>query len=186
MSQADEWRVLGEETVFEGGSFLRVLRQDVVTDAGRRVPDFYQVILPDFVIACSLTSDGRVLTLWQYKHGSRRYGLTFPAGHIEPGEAPEAAMRRELLEETGFTAERVVFLGRYAMNGNQQCGFAHLFLLEGCRWVTKADSGDLETMELRLMSFDDVDAALAEGAISILPHLSVWHAARAYLARSGA
>lgn len=157
-----------------------------MTDTGRHVPDFYQVILPDFVIACALALDGRVLTLWQYKHGSRPNGLTFPAGHIEPGENFEPAMRCELQEETGFEATRTYFLGRYAMNGNQQCGIAHLFFIDGCCRVAQPDSGDLESMQLRLMSVAEVDAALADGAISILPHVCVWHVARTYLARSGA
>lgn len=185
MSRFDKWSILGEETVFEGGAHLRVLRQHIVTDTGQHVPDFYQVVLPDFVIACALALDGRVLTLWQYKHGSRHYGLTFPAGDIEPGENPELAMRRELKEETGFEAGRTIFLGRYAVNGNQQCGFAHLFLLEDCRRVTQPDTGDLESMQLCLMSVDEIDAAFANGAISILPHVSVWHVARTYLTRSG-
>lgn len=183
VSQPDKWRILGEETVFEGGSFLRVLRQHIVTETGRHVPDFYQVVLPDFVVGCALTPDGRVLTLWQYKHGSRCYGLTFPAGHIEPGEESDCAMRRELREETGFEAQQTVFLGRYAVNANQQCGFAHFFLLYGCHQVTEPDSGDLESMQLRLMSVTEVDAAFADGSISILPHVSAWHLARTHLAR---
>lgn len=64
MSRPDKWSILGEETVFEDGAHLRVLRQLIVTDTGRHVPDFYQVILPDFVIACALALDGRVLTFW--------------------------------------------------------------------------------------------------------------------------
>ena len=163
MSRPDKWSILGEETVFEGGAHLRILRQHIVTDTGRHVPDFYEVVLPDFVIACALAVDGRVLTLWQYKHCNRYYGLIFPAGHIEPGANPELAMRRELKEETGFEAERTIFLGRYAVNGYQQCGFAHLFLLEGCRWVTQPDSG--ESMQLCRMSMDEINAAFARGRI---------------------
>jgi ADP-ribose pyrophosphatase len=170
----DKWSILGEESVFEGGAHLRVLRQHIVTDTGLHVPDFYQAVLPDFVIACALALDGRVLTLWQYKNGSRCYDLTFPAGHIEPGENSQGAMRCELLEETDFEAGRAVFLSRYAVNGNQQCGFAHLFLHEGCRQVTALDCGDLESLHLRLKSVAEVDAALSDGAISILPHVSVW------------
>jgi ADP-ribose pyrophosphatase len=40
-----------------------------------------------------------------------RHTLELPAGHVERDEAPEAAARRELLEETGFEADRLELLG---------------------------------------------------------------------------
>jgi len=39
---------------------------------------------------------------------------SFPGGRLEPGEAPEAAARRELFEETGLAAGPLVPLGRFA------------------------------------------------------------------------
>lgn len=38
-----------------------------------------------------------------------------PAGLLEPGEDPEAAARRELMEETGLVPDRLVFTGRYIL-----------------------------------------------------------------------
>lgn len=180
--KSDVWTILGEETVFEAKPFVSVKRQDVVTNSGQKVHDYYQVELPDFVILCPMTEQGQIITIWQYKHGSRRYGLTFPAGHIEPGETAEAAAGRELIEETGYRPGRTEFLGSAAVSGNQACGHAHLFMVRDCRREREPNSGDLETMDLKLMSVTEVEAAIREGAISVLPHLALWGLVRA---RSG-
>ena len=171
------WTIVKEETVFSAKPFVEVSCQHVVTDSGVEVKDYYQVKLPNFAIACALTEAGEVITLWQYKHGGRRHGLTFPAGEFR-NEDPGQAMRRELLEETGYEAQEVVDLGHYAVSGNQGCGTAHFYLMTGCRPVAEADSGDLEQMELRLMSVAEIDAALRDGAIAVMPHVALWALAR--------
>jgi ADP-ribose pyrophosphatase len=173
------WTILGEQILLDAKPFVQVARQHVLTSDGRHIDDYYQVWLADFAIVCAFTAGNEVITLWQYKHGARRHGLTFPAGTIDANEAPEQAARRELMEETGYEARRLRFLGRYALSGNQGCGFAHLFIAEDCVKVAEPRSGDLEEMELRLMSTAEVDAALRAGEIHILPHLAIWTAARA-------
>ncbi len=178
MADADAWTVEAEEVVFAAEPFLDVRRQRVRTSSGRVVDDYYQITVPDFAIGCAVTSDRQIITLWQYKHGARASGLTFPAGMIEAGEPPEEAMRRELLEETGYLAGETKFLGRYVCNSNQGAGWAYLFLLEDCTAVAEAAPGDLETMTLRLMEVADVDAAVHMGDVKGLAHLAVWMTAR--------
>lgn len=48
----------------------------------------------------------RVLLERQYRYAAEDYLLELPAGRIDPGESALAAGRRELLEETGYTARR--------------------------------------------------------------------------------
>jgi ADP-ribose pyrophosphatase len=172
------WTILEDETVFEAKPFVRVTRQRVITCQGKEVPDYYQVGLPDFVLVWALTPSEDVITLWQYKHGGRSYGLTFPAGEIAGDEPIEAAARRELMEETGYRASEVQVLGKYAVNGNQGCGHAYLCTAKGCVQVAEPRSGDLERMDLKLMSIADVDAAVRGGEISVLPHLALWGSVR--------
>ena len=50
-------------------------------------------------------SPPRVLLERQYRYAADDYLWELPAGHIDPGEAPAQAAKRELLEETGLTAK---------------------------------------------------------------------------------
>jgi len=54
---------------------------------------------------------GRFLLVRQFRAAIGRELLEIPAGTLEPGEAPLACARRELIEETGFAARRWRKLG---------------------------------------------------------------------------
>jgi ADP-ribose pyrophosphatase len=54
---------------------------------------------------------GRFLLVRQFRAAIKRELLEIPAGTLEPGEAPLACARRELIEETGFAARRWKKLG---------------------------------------------------------------------------
>ncbi|MDP3320362.1 MAG: hypothetical protein Q8S58_14655, partial [Bosea sp. (in: a-proteobacteria)] len=58
------------------------------------------------------------------------------------------------------------------------CGQGHFFLITGCERVAPPESGDLETMELRLMSVEAIDKALHENQFALMPHVALWALAR--------
>jgi ADP-ribose pyrophosphatase len=67
---------------------------------------------PGAVLVVPFLTGGRVIFLRQYRPSVGRYLWELPAGTMEKGEPPLACARRELIEETGFKAKRVVKLGK--------------------------------------------------------------------------
>jgi ADP-ribose pyrophosphatase len=65
----------------------------------------------DFVVIF-VEQDNKLLMVNQYRYPINDVQLEFPAGGIEQNEEPEDAARRELLEETGYKAKNMQFLGR--------------------------------------------------------------------------
>ena len=172
------WKTISEETVFSAEPFLFVTKQHVDIGNGTIIDDFYKVRLRPFVLTVPVLENGNVLVIRQYKHGPGRISLTFPAGYREDGEAPETAIERELLEETGYRGTNAVQLGEFVDNGNQGGCSGNYFIHRQCARVQAPASGDLEEMVLEEKTATELDRALFNGDIAIIHHAAAWSMAR--------
>jgi len=120
------WKTLSRRLAFDASPYLRVFREEVEVAPDHVIPDFRQVELRSFVLVVPVQPDGYVVTMTGYRHGPRRECLSLPGGFIDPGEMPESAARRELVEEAGLTPSRVIGLGDFVDNGNQRGAWLRL------------------------------------------------------------
>lgn len=182
------WRVLDRSLVFDARPRLAVWRERIALPNGRRVDEYFEVALPDFVILVAVTPDDRAVMLEGYKHGAKGRCLTFPGGLLERGEDPERAARRELREETGFCCEEIVPLGSYIVNGNQRCATAHIFYGTDSRLATRPTETDLENAKRTLVPFDLLPLHVGFEGFNLMPHatalgLAFMHRARLAVAQ---
>ncbi len=100
-------------------------------------------------------AEGRVLL--RYPTGTYGgYAWTFPKGGADPGESPEKAAVREVLEETGYEAEVVELLGDFAGTTST----TRFWLMRPCRRVAEPDP--VETSGVRWATFAEAGALIAE------------------------
>ncbi len=92
--------VLSRSTVYTSPWFV-VLAREVRLPGDASPQTYLSVKPPDYVTVLALTRDGRVPLVRQYRPAVEAYTIELPSGHIDGDESPEAAARRELLEETG-------------------------------------------------------------------------------------
>lgn len=83
------------------------------------------------VAIVAVNEKGELLLVRQYRHAVGKTLLEIPAGKLEPGEEPMASARRELLEETGCEAERLIKLISFYSTPGFTTEELHLFLATG-------------------------------------------------------
>ena len=132
---------------------------------GKVVKDYHRVQMPEYTVVFVETRNGQVIVERQYKHGIGGVTLMLPAGLVETGEDTLKAAQRELLEETGYAATEWKHLGSFVPNSNYGCGKAHLYHARNARRVANPDAGDLEEIEIVLMTRDELLKALGAGQV---------------------
>ena len=108
--------------------------------------------------------DPTILVERQYRHAAGQFLLELPAGRIEPNEAPLAAAKRELIEETGFRARRWSRLVRYYASPGFLAETMQVFLAEDIRPGTAQPEPD-EKIELLHIPLSELMRLIRSGKI---------------------
>lgn len=158
-------RLISSRTVYRGPVFW-VTTDDVQEPGGVRARrDVIHHTGSVVVLAVDETrSEPHVLLERQYRHAAKGYLWELPAGRIDAGEKPLPAAKRELLEETGYTASR----WRRILNFYASPGFVaetmSVYLATGLRAGT-AQPEDDEVIQLRMVPLSTALRMVLNGTI---------------------
>src|SRR5271167_62330 len=123
---SNPWRTLSSRLVYEN-PWIRVREDQVRRPDG--LPGIYGVV--EFknraVGVLPVEADGSIWLVGQFRYPLRAYSWEIPEGGGLPSEMPEATARRELREETGFTAGRVELLSTSHLSNSVSDELAYLF-----------------------------------------------------------
>jgi len=160
------WRPRGSRVLFESHWFG--LRQDDVEPPDGQPITYTYVEHPGYAMIVPLLEDGRVVMERVYRYTIQETLLECPSGGLD-GDAPEAAARRELEEETGWVANSVELLGAfYGSKGISNERF-HLFLGSDLHYSGRTALEATEQIEVELVPLERaVELALA-GEITDAP-----------------
>jgi ADP-ribose pyrophosphatase len=119
-------KILARKVIYEG-RILKLRVDTVRTVDGRR--STREIVEHDPCIGVvAVDGEDNVLLVRQYRLATGKELLEIPAGGIDRGESPEAAVVREMREETGLRPDKVERLGGFYLSPGFSSEYLHLFL----------------------------------------------------------
>jgi 8-oxo-dGTP pyrophosphatase MutT (NUDIX family) len=115
---------------------------------------------PDWVNVVALTPEKKILAVRQFRFGIRQLSLEIPAGLVDPGEAPLQAAKRELDEETGYTAREWKSLGWSYANPAFLTNRVHNFLALDAQRTGSPHLEEGEDLEAYELSLEEIERAI--------------------------
>ena len=103
---------------------------------GNEHPHYY-IDTSDFVVIVALNEQGQLLVVRQFRAAVNQFTLELPAGHVEPGETPEEAARKELCEETGCEAGSLELLAKYSPSTARFTNYMWVYFASSVRTAEK-------------------------------------------------
>ena len=156
-----KWKILSSQYLFND-LWFKVRKDRCESPQGKIIDPYYVYEFPTWVTALALTKDNQVILERQYRHGLGRVDLELPGGCVDDTDSSlEVAIRRELLEETGYTFEDIEYLGETSSNPSTNNNLMHMYLARGGTATHIQELDPNEEIELVLVSMDELKAMLA-------------------------
>jgi len=174
-----KWKLLKSEQLFKDMWFS--VRKDVCEKPdGSIVSPYYVYEFPDWVTALAITEDGKVIMERQYRHALGVTCFEIPGGCVDDTDPSlEAAIARELEEETGYTFKNFEYLGKTSANPSTNNNWMHMFLATGGKLTGKQTLDHNEDIEVHLMTMDELLELVYRGEIVQSMHVTtIFHALR--------
>ncbi len=112
-----------------------------------------------------IDSDGNIVLVQQYRYPYAQTMLEIPAGKIDgPAEGHLSCGVRELQEETGYTADRMEYMGTVYPSPGFLTEVLHLYCAMGLQ-SGESNPDEDEFVEVLRLSVDDLERKIANGEI---------------------
>jgi len=164
------WKTLESKRIATLGD-LRLHKDRILSKTGFEMVH-PRLLVDDFSIVVPVLGRDKLVMIWNYRHAIQGWELELPAGHIEKGESPEACARRELEEETGYSARFWKRLGWFHPSPGISSQRAYAYL------ARRLKNGDLHRepyefgMEVKTLGVRDAYKRLWRGEIVHSPTAS--------------
>jgi ADP-ribose pyrophosphatase len=155
-------KLLKSEVLYQGKVFR--LQRDTVIEPGGVQAERDIIVHPGSVVVLPIFKDGRVLLIRQYRHSVGEFLWELVAGRKEPNESPLAGARRELLEETGYTAKRLRKLMRVVPTPGFVNEWMWIFAAEGLTEGAAQPEED-EKITPRIFTLKEVEKMIQHGTL---------------------
>lgn len=174
VSKFDRIKVVSSRTLYKKHG--RFVLEDVLefSDGSRHEWIYFRT--SGAVAVAAFTQDNKMILTRQYRHPFTQIIHDLPAGGVEEGETSEEAALRELEEETGYTAEKLEWIGRFTWApSNMGPGTVEIFFTKSLKPKGRLNANEIVNIELvdfnevmnKVLCGEYVDSALVVATLLI-------------------
>lgn len=180
MSQNNAWKVLKEKRIYTT-PWCRVTEETVKLPDGSVIDDYSLVELNDVVLILPVTDSKEIIMERQYRHGVRKTLLELPAGTYDAiKEKPEDAVRRELLEETGYKTNDLKYLGKIYEYPTKEKHTISIYLGTSLVYEPIDFKEATENIEIVKVPWNKIESLIKNGEIQVSGTIAAIHMAVKY------
>jgi len=134
--------------------------------------DYYVLEYPNWANAIALTKDNKVILVRQYRFAADIISLELPGGVIDDGEEPVDGIKRELLEETGYSFESCELIATLYPNPATSANQTFTYLLKGGIKTHEQHLDEHEILNVEEYTIDEVKQLLKDNKIDQALHVA--------------
>ncbi len=134
--------------------------------------DYYVLEYPNWANAIALTKDNKVILVRQYRFAADIISLELPGGVIDDGEEPADGIKRELLEETGYSFESCELIATLYPNPATSTNQTFTYLLKGGIKTHEQHLDEHEILNVEEYTIDEVKQLLKDNKIDQALHVA--------------
>jgi 8-oxo-dGTP pyrophosphatase MutT (NUDIX family) len=171
------WRVL------ESSYLKQNVRIDKCETSNGKIVEPLILEYGTWVTIVALTKQQEVLLIRQYRHGARQILLELPGGGVNESEEPLVAAKRELLEETGYTSDNMIAVGRVSPNPASHTNLMYAYLALNAEKLSSQSLDETEEIEVFPTPLEEAILMVKNGELLQSLHVSSFFFALYYLNR---
>lgn len=162
-TEVETWETVESKEIADCRIFK--VREDSM-QSGDKKGSFFIIENPDWVNVIAITKDSEIVLIEQFRHGIGETVLEIPGGMVDDGEEAEPAARRELLEETGYSAKDFVYLGKSRPNPAINDNWLYHYAAFNAEKIEDVKFDEHESVVTRLCPLKSIPELIKTGEIT--------------------
>jgi ADP-ribose pyrophosphatase len=166
------WKKISEAVVFRN-PWWTYKRDEFELPSGK-TGEYHYVHTNGSSMVIPVSSDGKVLTVKQYRYLCEKESIEFPCGSVKDGSSYDETAWHELAEETGYSAKRLFLAGEFNPYNGVTAEMCRVYIARELEHVGGTPD---ETEEFELLFFDaeEIDRMIRDGVIWDGMSIAAWH-----------